>query len=158
MHRRLTSIAFSAIAAALVAGVLIASGGATAAPAKTGAAKGAPFRQVLAGKLGAQLDKPAADVLAAVKTATKAGKPRTKGEKLSKSARRARAAARRKAWTESVAKTLAVEPGAVTAAVQALVKERLESLVEDGWLTAAQRDQRLQKGKLGIAFLRVGVR
>ena len=39
--------------------------------------------------------------------------------------------------------------------MQALVKERLDSLVEDGWLTAEQRDKRLAKGKLGIDFLRV---
>jgi hypothetical protein len=48
-----------------------------------------------------------------------------------------------------------VEPEAFDAAVQALVKERLDSLVEDGWLTAAQRDQRLSGGHLGINFLRV---
>ena len=54
-----------------------------------------------------------------------------------------RAAATKKAWTESMAKELKVEPEAVTAAVQALVKERLDSLVEDGWLTAEQRDKRL---------------
>ena len=57
-----------------------------------------------------------------------------------------------------MAKDLGVQPAAVTAAVQALVKERLDSLVEDGWLTAEQRDKRLSGGKLGIAFLRTGVR
>ncbi len=57
-----------------------------------------------------------------------------------------------------MAKDLGVEPAAVTAGVQALVKERLDSLVEDGWLTAEQRDKRLSGGKLGIGFLRTGVR
>ena len=57
-----------------------------------------------------------------------------------------------------MAKALGVQPAAVTAAVKALVKERLDSLVEDGWLTAEQRDKRLSGGKLGIAFLRAGVR
>jgi uncharacterized protein YaiL (DUF2058 family) len=156
MHRRLISIAFSAVAAAVVAGVLLAGGtGASAAPAK----KGTAFRQVLAAKLGAQLDKPAGDVLAALKTAAKANKPqRAKREKLSKAERAKRreaAQARKKAWAESMAKSLDVEPAAVTAAVQALVKERLDSLVEDGWLTAEQRDQRLSAGKLGVGFLRL---
>jgi hypothetical protein len=176
MHRRLITIALSAAAAAIVAGVLVA-GGATAAPRKPAAAgkaraAGAPFRQILAAKLGAQLDKPAADVLAALKSAGKAGKPdkaarrerleaRAKGEKPSKAdraKRRSQAAATRKAFTDAVAKDLAVQPEAVTAAVQALVKERLDSLVEDGWLTAEQRDKRLSGGKLGIGFLRTGVR
>jgi type IV secretory pathway VirB10-like protein len=175
MHRRLTSIALSAAAAAIVAGVLVA-GGATAAPQKPAAAKakaaGAPFRQVLAAKLGAQLDKPAADVLAALKSATRANKPdkaqrkarleaRAKGDKPSKAERtkrRSQAAATRKAFTDAVAKDLGVQPEAVTTAVQALVKERLDSLVEDGWLTAEQRDKRLSAGKLGIGFLRTGVR
>jgi hypothetical protein len=174
MHRRLISIACSAMAAAIVAGVLIASGGASAAtPAATAkASNGAPFRQVLATKLGAQLNKPAADVLAALKTAAKANKPhkatlrsrlaaRAKGKKPTKAQRAERAkqaAAKRQAWTASVAKSLGVEPAAVTGGVNALVKERLDSLVADGWLTAAQRDKRLAGGKLGVAFLRTGVR
>jgi hypothetical protein len=174
MHRRLISIAFSAVAAAIVAGVLIAGGGASAAtttPA-TKAATGAPFRQVLASKLGAQLNKPAADVLAALKTAAKANKPdkatlrerlaaRAKGKKPTKAQRAERArqaAAKQTAWAASVAKSLSVEPAAVTGAVQALVKERLDSLVADGWLTAAQRDKRLAGGKLGVGYLRAGVR
>jgi len=167
MHRRLISIAFSALAAAIVAGVLVASGGASAAPAET-AANGTPFRQVLAAKLGAQLDEPADEVLAALE----ASKPdratlrerleaRLRGEKPSKAERaerREQAAEKKQAFTESVAKELGVEPSAVTDAVQALVKERLDSLVEDGWLTAEQRDRRLQGGALGIAFLRTGAR
>jgi hypothetical protein len=180
MHRRLTSIALSAAAVAIVAGVLVA-GGATAAPQKPAAAKtakakgkaaGVPFRQVLAAKLGAQLDKPAADVLAALKSAAKANKPdkatrrerlaaRAKGEKPSKAERaerREQAAGKKQAFTDAVAKDLDVEPAAVTTAVQALVKERLDSLVEDGWLTAEQRDQRLGGGRLGTGFLRTGVR
>ena len=154
MHRRLISIACSAIAAAVVAGVLIAGTGASAAPTASSkpAGGGKAFRQVLAAKLGAQLDKPADDVLAALKSAAKATKPDTP---LSKQQRRERAPARRKAFTDSLAKSLKVEPSAVTGAVQALVKERLDSLVEDGWLTAEQRDKRLAQGKLGINFLRV---
>ena len=171
MHRRLISIALSAVAAAIVAGVLIASGGASAA---TPAAKanGAPFRQVLATKLGAQLNKPAADVLAALKTAAKANRPdkatlrerlaaRAKGSKPTKAQRAERAkqaAAKQTAWAASVAKSLSVEPAAVTGAVQALVKQRLDSLVADGWLTAAQRDKRVASGKLGVGYLRAGVR
>jgi hypothetical protein len=174
MHRRLISIAFSAVAAAIVAGVLIAGGGAAAATpaAAKKTATGAPFRQVLAAKLGAQLDKPAADVLAALKATAKANKPdkaklrerlaaRAKGEKPGKAERAKRqeqAAAKRQAWTDSLAKALDVQPAAVTAGVQALVKERLDSLVQDGWLTTAQRDKRLAGGKLGLAFLRTGVR
>ena len=46
-----------------------------------------------------------------------------------------------------MAKALGVEPDAVTKGVQALVKERLDSLVEDGWLTAEQRDKRLSQGQ-----------
>ena len=154
MHRRLISIACSAIAAAVVAGVLIAGTGASAAPTASSkpAGGGKAFRQVLAAKLGAQLDKPADDVLAALKSAAKPTKP---DKPLSKQQRREQAPARRKAFADSVAKSLKVQPSAVTGAVQALVKERLDSLVEDGWLTAEQRDKRLAKGKLGINFLRV---
>ena len=142
MHRRLISIACSALAAAIVGGVLIAGTGASAAPSAPKAKGGAVFRHALATKLGAQLDKPADDVLAALKNSAKARKAAAKGEK-------------QKAWTDSVAKSLNVEPGAVTKAVQALVKERLDSLVQDGWLTAEQRDKRLAKGKLGVGFLRI---
>ena len=160
MHRRL--IPFVLV---LAAGALIATG-ATAAP---NAKEKNGFRQALAAKLGAQLDKPAADVAAALKTTAKANRPsaeerakrkaaRAKGERPSREQRRTRAAAAKKAWTASMAKELRVEPEAVTAAVRALVKERLDSLVEDGWLTAEQRDKRLRGDKLGVAFLRVGGR
>ncbi len=144
MHRRLISIACSAIAAAVVAGVLIAGTGASAAPtaSKDKAKGGAVFRHTLAAKLGAQLHTPAGDVLAALKTSAKARKAAAKGDKA-------------KAWTNSMGKALGVEPDAVTKGVQALVKERLDSLVEDGWLTAEQRDKRLSKGKLGVGFLRI---
>jgi hypothetical protein len=152
MHRRL--IAFLLVVAA---GALVATA-ATAAPNASKAKNG--FRQVLAAKLGAQLDKPADDVLAALKATAKANKPsaqeRAERKRATREQRRDRAAATRKAWTESMAKELQVEPEAVTAAVKALVKERMDSLVEDGWLTASQRDKRLETGKFGIAFLRVG--
>ena len=137
MHRRL--IAFVLV---LAAGALVVTGATAAPKAKTG------FRQVLAAKLGAQLDTPAGDVLAALK----ASRPGTRD----KPASRAERAARKQAWTASMAKELSVEPSAVTAAVKALVKERLDSLVEDGWLTAEQRDKRLARGNFGIASLRVG--
>jgi hypothetical protein len=148
MHRRLIPIAVSALAAAIVAGVLVA-GGASAAPK---AGKHSGFQPVLATKLGAELNKPAADVRAALKAA----KPerRTPGAKRSQQQR----AAKQRAWTEGMAQQLKVEPAAVTAAVQALVKERLDSLVQDGWLTASQRDKRLANGKLGLGFLRIGGR
>jgi hypothetical protein len=144
MHRRLISIACSAVAAAIVAGVLIAGTGASAAPtaSKDKAKGGAVFRHALATKLGAQLDKPADDVLAALKSAGKARKGAAKTDK-------------QKAWTDSMAKSLSVEPDAVAKGVQALVKERLDSLVADGWLTTAQRDKRLAKDKLGVGFLRI---
>ncbi len=38
-------------------------------------------------------------------------------------------------------------------AVDKLVKQRLDSLVHDGWLTADQAAKR--EGKLGVGFLRV---
>ena len=36
---------------------------------------------------------------------------------------------------------------------KALVKQRLDSLVEDGWLTREQADKRVDK--LGVGFLRI---
>jgi hypothetical protein len=152
MHRRSLSIAISALAAAVVAGLLVAGAGASAAPAKHAkpAKAGKAFRHVLAAKLGEQLDKPAGDVLAALKSAAKANRP-AKGTKPTKEQRQAR----RKAWNDNVAKALNVETGAVDTAVQALVKERLDSLVADGWVTAARRDKMLANGRLGVRFLRV---
>jgi hypothetical protein len=41
----------------------------------------------------------------------------------------------------------------VTAAVRALVQERLDSLVQDGWLTAEQAAKR--EDKLWIPFLKL---
>ncbi len=60
---------------------------------------------------------------------------------------------KREAWTNAVAASLKVEPQRVTAAVRALVKQRLDSLVEDGWLTAEQAAKR--QDKLWIPFLRL---
>jgi predicted type IV restriction endonuclease len=44
----------------------------------------------------------------------------------------------------TLARELGVEKERVTAAMRALLAERLDSLVEDGWLTAAERDARLK--------------
>jgi hypothetical protein len=60
---------------------------------------------------------------------------------------------RREVWTNAVAASLKVEPKAVTDAVRALVKQRLDSLVEDGWITAEQAAKR--QDKLWIPFLRI---
>jgi hypothetical protein len=140
-------ITIAAVLTAALAGLIASSGGATAAAPQK---KTGTFRHVLASKLGAQLHKPADDVLAALKAARP--ERREKGQKPSKAER----ATRREAWTASMAKSLGVEPSTVTAAVQALVEQRLDSLVEDGWLTADQAAKRAHK--LGIAFLRVGAR
>ena len=127
------------IAAVLVvAGAGLLAGGATAAKKEKKPA--GQFRQVLAAKLGQQLDKPAGDVLAALKAARPAVKGAEKGKK-------------RDAWNAAVAKSLNVDPAKVTAAVKALVKQRLDSLVEDGWLTREQADKRVDK--LGVGFLRI---
>jgi outer membrane murein-binding lipoprotein Lpp len=125
------------IAAVLaVAATGLVAGGATAAKKD----KPANFRHVLSAKLGQELDKPAGDVLAALKAARPAVKSAEKGKK-------------RDVWTAAVAKSLNVEPAKVTAAVHALVKQRLDSLVEDGWLTQAQAAKR--EHKLGVGFLRI---
>ncbi len=143
------------IAAVLaVAGAGLLAGGATAAKKEKKPA--GQFRQVLSAKLGKELGKPAADVAAALKAVpkpTKAAKPTTKPTPEQRKARREAAAKRRADWTNSVAKSLGVEPAKVTAAVKALVKQRLDSLVQDGWLTQAQADKRVDK--LGVGFLRV---
>ena len=112
---------------------------ATAAPGKKKAGAGA-FNKVLATKLGEQLDKPAEDVRKAMKASRKAVKAADKGTK-------------RAVWTNAVAAQLKVEPQAVTDAVRALVKQRLDSLVEDGWITAEQAAKR--QDKLWIPFLRL---
>jgi hypothetical protein len=153
--KRITIAGVAAILAAALAAFIASTGGAAAAPkAKTGT-----FRQVLASKLGAQLHKPSEDVLTALKAAAPSKserqarvEARRNGSKPSKTDR----AKRKEAWTASMAESLGVEPSAVTAAVQALVKQRLDSLVEDGWLTPDQAAKRA--GKLGIGFLRVGGR
>jgi hypothetical protein len=150
--KRITIAGVAAVIAAALAAFIVSAGGAAAAPTK---AKTGTFRQVLSSKLGAQLHKPSEDVLAALKAAAPSKserQARRKGEKPSKADR----AKRKQAWTASMATSLGVEPSAVTAAVQALVKQRLDSLVADGWLTADQAAKRADR--LGIAFLRVGGR
>jgi hypothetical protein len=150
--KRITIAGVAAVIAAALAAFIVSAGGAAAAPTK---GKTGTFRQVLSSKLGAQLHKPSEDVLAALKAAAPSKserQARRKGEKPSEADR----AKRKQAWTASMATSLGVEPSAVTAAVQALVKQRLDSLVADGWLTADQAAKRADK--LGIAFLRVGGR
>jgi hypothetical protein len=155
-----------ALATTLVA---VGAGSGEAAPKPAPAAKVAPprtFRQALAVKLAAQLHKPAADVLAALRTAhgaKAAGKSRAsaragrldrrarrlsaRAEALRQGAHVARRAGRarqaRDAWAAAVAEPLGVSPADVTAALRALVAERLDSLAGDGWLTAARRDAEL---------------
>jgi len=144
------------IVAAIVAvvGVGLLASGATAAKKD----KPANYRQVLAAKLGERLNKPADDVLAALKAAPKPQKVTKpeKGTKPTKEQRQARAdaaAKNRAAWAAAVGKSLDVDAAKVTAAVKALVKQRLDSLVKDGWLTQAQADKRADK--LGVGFLRI---
>ena len=139
----------ASLAVALISAGLLVAGGATAAKKD----KPATFRQVLSAKLGKELDKPAGDVLAALKAApkrTKAAKPKTKAER---QARRAATQKYRADWAAAVGKSLGVDAAKVTAAVNALVKQRLDSLVQDGWLTKQQAAKR--QGKLGVGFLRV---
>jgi DNA-binding response OmpR family regulator len=76
-----------AAVAALAAAGLVAAAAAPAAKHPQRAA----FRHVLAAKLGAQLDKPAGDVLAALKAAPKPAKPGTKPTRAQRRARRAAA-------------------------------------------------------------------
>jgi predicted outer membrane protein len=119
-----------------VAATGLVAGGATAAKQD----KPANFRHVLSAKLGKELNKPADDVLAALKAARPAVKAAEKGKK-------------RDVWTAAVAKSLNVDQAQVSAAVRALVKQRLDSLVADGWLTKEQAAKR--EGKLGVGFLRI---
>ncbi len=157
------------VAAALVVTALVAAlvaagtGGASAA----GNAKPAgTFRQALAAKLGEQLHKPTADVLAALKTAnrTRLG-PATKADRRARRAARLRARAQRiaaggkaranraqraqpaaqarAAWAAALAKPLNLSAPGVTAALRALVAERLGSLVSQGWITTERRDAEL---------------
>jgi hypothetical protein len=141
---------------------LAAVGAITTATAAPGKKAGGGFNTVLAAKLGEQLDKPADDVQAAIKAANqgreKVAKPApgSKPTAEQRKARREAAAKRRAAWNASVAKALDVDAQRVTDAVNALVEERLDSLVEDGWLTRAQADKRA--ARLGVNFLRVGAR
>jgi hypothetical protein len=156
MPRRITLSVLAAVLTAAIAGFIASTGGASAA-----AKQPTGFRQVLATKLGAELNQPSADVLKALKAANQAAKAdkidkRTPGQKPSKAdraKRRAQAAKKRADWTAAFAKSLGVEQAAVTSAVDKLVKQRLDSLVADGWLTADQAAKR--EGKLGVGFLRV---
>jgi chromosome segregation ATPase len=171
------------------AGALVAAGsGANAAPAKSKAT----FRTALAAKLGEQLDKPSADVLKALKSAGKANAVQggTKADR--KSARKAKrqqalqqrldalksgkkvdktAAAKkvrdaRTAWAGAVGKSLDVDASKVTAALRTLIKQRMDSLVSQGWMSTDQENAKLAcydgssscKGGPGpgVAFLRVG--
>ena len=140
------------IAAVLVvAGAGLLAGGATAAKKEKKPA--GQFRQVLSAKLGKELGKPAADVAAALKAApkpAKAEKPRDKPRSSARPAARRREDRADWAPGGQVARRRAAK---VTAAVKALVKQRLDSLVQDGWLTQEQADKRVDK--LGVGFLRI---
>jgi hypothetical protein len=183
-------VAAGLVVAGLVTALVAAgSGGASAAGKPSTAKPAAAFRQALAAKLGEQLHKPAADVLAAMKTANRArraaagkagttgtaggatrrarraarlntqakrltarahrlaagGKARTgAANRAARRAQRAQTAARaRAAWAAALAKPLNVSASDVTAALRALVAERLGSLVSQGWITTDRRDAEL---------------
>jgi hypothetical protein len=144
MPRWITAAVVGLASAALLAG------GATAAAKKE---KPAKFPQVLAGKLGKELNKPADAVLAALKAAPKPAKGEKPTTKEQRQARQAAARKFRANWAAAVGKSLDVPADRVTAAVRALVKQRLDSLVEDGWLTPEQAAKR--QDKLWIGFLRI---
>jgi hypothetical protein len=151
-------LAAALVVTALVA-ALIAAGTGGASAAGHGKRAGT-FRQALAAKLGEQLHKPTAEVLAAMKTAHRARLGTTR-----KADRRARRAARlraranriaagrgaraqkatraRDAWAAALATPLHVSPADVTAALRALVAERLGALVSEGWITTGRRDAEL---------------
>jgi hypothetical protein len=133
---RILPVAASLVIAATVAALLATGGGASAAQ------KPAKFRQVLATKLGAQLGKPADQVLAALK-GNRAAKTPAERRRNRVKPDRAKVRAAREAWAAAVAKPLSLDPAKVTAALRALIAERLDSLVGDGWLTTAQRDAKL---------------
>ncbi len=167
------NVAAALVVAALAAALVAAGAGAGAATPKLAAAKthqAGAFRQTLAAKLGEQLHKPAADVLAAMKTAHRASRAdrrarraarlsaRSKrlatrakalraGKRGAGAARRARharrAVQRRDAWAAALAQPLGVGAADVTVALRALVAQRLDSLVRDGWLTSERRDAEL---------------
>jgi hypothetical protein len=180
--KRLTplNVAAGLVVAALAAALVAAGAGAGAATPRSAAAKTRPagtFRQALAAKLGEQLHKPAADVLAAMKTANRArgggggrterrarraarltarakrltarahalkASKRTAGAARARRAQRAQTAiAARNAWAAALAGPLGVGASDVTAALRALVAQRLDSLVHDGWLTSDRRDAEL---------------
>jgi hypothetical protein len=193
--RRFTPLNLAAALA--VAGLLAATvvfGVTAQATPKRAATHTQTFRQALAAKLGAQLHKPAADVLAALKPARKSAttdrrtrranrlarradrlarrasalKARASAKPATRAQRLAQARARRDAWAAAVAKPLGVSPADVTAALRALVAERLDSLVAQRWITADRRAALLAcfddtakcaRGTrpLGLAFLRRGV-
>lgn len=177
--------------AGLIAATVIFSVGAQATP-KRAATHTTTFRQALAAKLGAQLHKPADEVLAAMKTARqgtqgkRANRLTRRAHRLAQRAKRLKAGHRaqgktraqrltkqraaREAWAGALAKPLGVGVGAadVTAALRALVAERLDSLVTEGWVTADRRsallacfDDAARCGPgtrpLGVAFLRQGL-
>jgi hypothetical protein len=156
------SVAAALVVTALVAALIAAgTGGASAA----GHAKRAgTFRQALAAKLGEQLHKPTADVLAAMRTAHRArlGTTARKADRRARRAARLRARANRiiaggtaranraqrrekarDAWAAALAKPLNVPASDVTAALRALVAERLGALVSEGWITTGRRDAEL---------------
>jgi hypothetical protein len=163
------SVAAALVVSALVAALVAAGTGGASAAGKTKAA--GTFRQALAAKLGEQLHKPTADVLAAMKAAHRArlgttskadrrarraarlraraqriaagGRARANGAGHRRAERAEKAAKARAAWAAALATPLNVSPGDVTAALRALVAERLAGLVSEGWIAAGRRDAEL---------------
>ena len=91
--------------------------------------------------------------------AQRAARLRERADRIAKGSKPDKAAAQQKlqAWTDSMAKSLSVSDGDVTSAVHALAKERLDSLVSQGWISSAQETKILARPNLGIAFLKRGL-
>jgi hypothetical protein len=157
----------------LALAALLAAGGAAIAVAG-GDDRRTERRDRLATKLGAELDLPADKVAAALRAVARerldaavergvltdeqrdAIEACRSGGTCDRAKLRAAREARREHRGErrggdprvdvaaTLARELGVEKERVTAAMRALLAERLDSLVEDGWLTAAERDARLK--------------
>jgi hypothetical protein len=181
---RLIPILAALVVAGSVGALIAAGAGADAAQTKA-AAKG-DFRHALAAKLGEQLDKPSDQVLAALKSAAKPVQGGTKADRqAARKAKREQALQRRldalksgkkpaetakqtrDAWAGAVGRSLHVDAAKVTAALRALIKQRMDSLVSQGWMTTDQENAKLAcydgspscKGGgpgPGVGFLRVG--
>jgi hypothetical protein len=158
----------------LALAALLAAGGAAIAVAGSGDRK-APHRGALATKLAAELDVPTdsvaaglravgrerldaamqrgaltdeqRDVIEACRSGGACDRAKLRGARQARREHRGgrRGSGARVDVAATLARELGVEKERVTAAMRALLAERLDSLVEDGWLTAAERDARLKR-------------